>query len=158
MVKIKTISAANAEPDDMDMGTSANGTGHLSQQPSSSFFTRLKGEYQLVSFLSCWEQKRTPSSTLHPSFWWMTAGLIKSPETIYSRSKISHTIRSTRVPDWKLYVENLSAYHSYTDYNKQVRTDPQLFFTFDIPKAKLMSSIKMNIMRESVTIHTIRNC
>ena len=96
---------ANAEPDDIDMQIALSRMA-LNNYPSQDFPTvlqELKGEYQsLFSFLIGAKDAVPQAPFAHPS-WWMTAGLIKSPETVYTEFKdFSYSKKLTRISDGKL--------------------------------------------------------
>ena len=76
------------KPDDMDMqnSTFTSGTGSSSQE-LPLLLRSLKGEYRhLLTFLLGEKDVLPQPPFNHPS-WWMMAGLMKSPETIYSEFK-----------------------------------------------------------------------
>lgn len=89
---------ANAEPDDMDMQIALSRMA-LNDYPSQDLPTvlqELEGEYQnLFSFLMGAKDAVPQAPFAHPS-WWMTAGLIKSPETVYTEFKDFSYSKSSR--------------------------------------------------------------
>ena len=157
--RLKQYQQANTEPDDMDMEIALSRVAlDNSSQELPIILQDLKEEYQrLLSFLLGAEDVLPQAPFTHPS-WWMTAGTNQVAETIYSEFKDFSYNKGPREFltgnfTWRTYLRT----HSYTDYNKKVENGPPQLLLSIFRKAKtLMSSIKMNIMRKSVTIHTIR--
>ena len=154
--RLKQYQQANAEPDDMDMQTALSRMAlDDSSQELPILLQDLKGEYQrLLSFLLGAENALPQAPFTHPS-WWMTAGLIKSPETIYSEFKDFSYNKGPREFltgnfTWRTYLRT----HSYTDYNKQVVEWTSATLTFDIPESKNSHVVNKDEYNERISYHS----
>lgn len=154
--RLKQYQQANAEPDDMDMQTALSRVApDDSSQELPVLLQGLKGEYRrLLSFLLGAENVLPQAPFAHPS-WWMTAGLIKSPETIYSEFKDFSYSKGPREFltgnfVWRTYLQT----HSYTDYNKKVVEWNSATLTFDIPESKNSHVTNKNEYNEKISYHS----
>ncbi len=154
--RLKQYQQANAEPEDMDMQTALSRMAlDDSSQELPILLQDLKGEYQrLLSFLLGAENALPQAPFTHPS-WWMTAGLIKSPETIYSEFKDFSYSKGPREFltgnfVWRTYLQT----HSYTDYNKKVVEWNSATLTFDIPESKNSHVANKNEYNEKISYHS----
>ena len=85
----------------------------------------------------------------------MTAGLIKSPETIYSEFKDFSYNKGPREFltgnfTWRTYLRT----HSYTDYNKKVVEWTSATLTFDIPESKNSHVVNKDEYNERISYHS----
>lgn len=154
--RLKQYQQANAEPDDMDMQTALSRVApDDSSQELPILLQDLKEEYQrLLSFLLGAEDVLPQAPFTHPS-WWMTAGLIKSPETIYSEFKDFSYNKGPREFltgnfTWRTYLRT----HSYTDYNKKVVEWTSATLTFDIPESKNSHVVNKDEYNERISYHS----
>ena len=154
--RLKQYQQANTEPDDMDMQTALSRMAlDDSSQELPILLQDLKGEYQrLLSFLLGAENALPQAPFTHPS-WWMTAGLIKSPETIYSEFKDFSYNKGPREFltgnfTWRTYLRT----HSYTDYNKKVVEWTSATLTFDIPESKNSHVVNKDEYNERISYHS----
>lgn len=154
--RLKQYQQANAEPDDMDMQTALSRVAlDDSSQELPIILQDLKGEYQrLLSFLLGAESALPQAPFTHPS-WWMTAGLIKSPETIYSEFKDFSYSKGPREFltgnfVWKTYLHT----DSYIDYNKKKVEWTSAILNFDIPESKNSHIINKDEYNEKICYHS----
>ncbi|CDM01144.1 conserved hypothetical protein [Bacteroides xylanisolvens SD CC 2a] len=154
--RLKQYQQANTEPDDMDMQIALSRVAlDNSSQELPIILQDLKEEYQrLLSFLLGAEDVLPQAPFTHPS-WWMTAGLIKSPETIYSEFKDFSYNKGPREFltgnfTWRTYLRT----HSYTDYNKKVVEWNSATLTFDIPESKNSHVANKNEYNEKISYHS----
>ena len=148
---------ANAEPDDMDMQIALSRMA-LNDYPSQDFPTvlqELKGEYQsLFSFLMGAKDAVPQAPFAHPS-WWMTAGLIKSPETVYTEFKDFSYSKSSR----EFLTGNFSWWtfqtpHSYTDYHNKVVNWTSSTLSFNVPEGENIHIVNKGKYDERVSYHS----
>lgn len=136
--RLKQYQQANVEPNSLDMQmalsrTALDETSRLLPLPAQE----LEGEYRNLLLFLFGEKESAPQAPFtHPS-WWMTVGLIKSPETVYPEFKDFLYNKSPREFltgnfTWKTYQES----HSYTDYTKKVVEWTSSTLSFDIPEGE----------------------
>ena len=148
---------ANAEPDDMDMQIALSRMA-LNDYPSQDLPTvlqELEGEYQnLFSFLMGAKDAVPQAPFAHPS-WWMTAGLIKSPETVYTEFKDFSYSKSSR----EFLTGNFSWWtfqtpHSYTDYHNKVVNWTSSTLSFNVPEGENIHIVNKGKYDERVNYHS----
>ena len=148
---------ANAEPDDMDMQIALSRMA-LNNYPSQDFPTvlqELEGEYlSLFSFLMGAKDAVPQAPFAHPS-WWMTAGLIKSPETVYTEFKGFSYSKSSR----EFLTGNFSWWtfqtpHSYTDYHNKVVNWTSSTLSFNVPEGENIHIVNKGKYDERVSYHS----
>ena len=154
--RLKQYQQANTEPDDMDMQTALSRVAlDDSSQELPILLQDLKGEYQhLLSFLLGAENALPQAPFTHPS-WWMTAGLIKSPETIYSEFKDFSYSKGPREFltgnfTWRTYLHT----DSYIDYNKKKVEWTSAILNFDIPESKNSHIVNKDEYNERISYHS----
>ncbi|WP_195654452.1 DUF6493 family protein [Bacteroides sp. 1001136B_160425_E2] len=154
--RLKQYQLANAEPDDMDMQTALSRVAlDASSQELPIILQDLKGEYQrLLSFLLGAEDALPQAPFTHPS-WWMTAGLVKSPETIYSEFKDFSYSKGPREFltgnfVWRTYLHT----DSYIDYNKKKVEWTSAILNFDIPESKNSHIVNKDEYNERINYHS----
>lgn len=116
--RLKQYQQTGAEPDDMDMQIALSRIALDHSDPTERSTTNeLEGEYLcLFRFLLGEEDTKPEPPFIHPS-WWMTAGLIKSPETVYPEFKdfaYSEGAREYLTGNfhWRIY-QNPYSYYDY---------------------------------------------
>ena len=148
---------ANAEPDDMDMQIALSRMA-LNDYPSQDLPTalqELEGEYlSLFSFLMGAKDAVPQAPFTHPS-WWMTAGLIKSPETVYTEFKDFSYSKSSR----EFLTGNFSWWtfqtpHSYTDYHNKVVNWTSSTLSFNVPEGENIHIVNKGKYDERVNYHS----
>ncbi|MEY8686093.1 DUF6493 family protein [Bacteroides sp. AN502(2024)] len=154
--RLKQYRQANAEPDDMDMQIALSRVAlDDSSQELPILLQGLEGEYRrLLAFLLGADDARPQAPFTHPS-WWMTAGLIKSPETIYAEFKDFSYNKGPREFltgnfTWRTYLKT----HSYTDYNKKVVEWTTPILAFDIPESKNAHVVNKDTFDERINYHS----
>ena len=154
--RLKQYQQANAEPDDMDMQTALSRVAlESSSQELPLLLRSLKGEYRhLLTFLLGEKDVLPQPPFNHPS-WWMMAGLMKSPETIYSEFKDFSYNKSPREFltgnfKWRTYQYT----DSYTDYNKKTVEWICSTLTFDIPESENSHIINKDKYNERVSYYS----
>lgn len=154
--KLKQYQQANVEPDDIDMqiALSRLALDHTSQIIQSSL-QELEGEYQRLLLFLLEENKTAPRPPFNHPSWWMTAGLCKSPETIYPEFEdfpYSKGVREYLTGNfaWKTYQEN----ESYTDYNGKVVEWVSAMLSLDLPEGENVKIIYKGKYNEKIVYHT----
>ena len=154
--RLKQYQQANAEPDDMDMQTALSRVAlESSSQELPLLLRSLKGEYRhLLTFLLGEKDVLPQAPFNHPS-WWMMAGLMKSPETIYAEFKDFSYNKSPREFltgnfKWRTYQYT----DSYTDYNKKTVEWICSTLTFDIPESENSHVINKDKYNERVSYYS----
>lgn len=120
--RLKLYQLANVEPDDIDMQIALSRLAlDDSSQELPSELSELEEEYLRLLRFVLGEKEIAPQPPFNHPSWWMTAGLIKSPETIYpefDNLPYSKGLREYLTGNfaWKTYLEN----KSYTNYDGKV--------------------------------------
>ena len=136
--RFKQYRQAKAEPDNIDiqvalLRVALDGASSvlplLLQEPES--------EYKRLLLFLFGEQDAIPQPPFDHPAWWMTAGLIKSPETVYPAFKDFSYHKGPREYltgnfPWKTFREA----HSYTDYGNQVTEWTSHTLGFDLPEGE----------------------
>lgn len=155
--KLRQYQQASAEPDDMDMQIALSRIvlDDFTLQNLPAIIPKLKEEYQnLLSFLLGGKDAAPQAPFTHPS-WWMTAGLIKSPKTVYAEFKDFSYSRSPREFltgnfSWKTF----QTPHSYTDYHNKVVNWTSSTLSFDIPEGKNIHIVNKGKYDERISYHS----
>lgn len=155
--RLRKYQQANAEPDDMDMqiALSRIALDDFTRQDLPTMIPMLEGEYQhLLSFLLGEKDVAPQAPFTHPS-WWMTAGLIKSSETVYAEFEDFSYNRSPR----EFLTGNFSwntfqTPHSYTDYHNKVVNWTSSTLNFNIPEGKNIHIVNKGKYDERVSYHS----
>lgn len=154
--RLKQYQQANVEPDSLDMQIALSRTAlDNTSQLLPIIPQELEGEYRNLLLFLFGEKEAVPQAPFtHPS-WWMTAGLIKSPETIYPEFKDFLFNQSPRQFltgnfTWRTYQES----HSYTDYNKKEVTWFSSTLSFNMPTGLNARIINKGKYDERVEYHS----
>lgn len=154
--RLKRYQQAKAEPDSIDLQIALSRVA-LDKATSALPLIRqeLEGEYQRLLLFFFGEQDAVPQSPFDHPAWWMTAGLIKSPETVYPAFKHFPYSEGPREYltgnfQWKTVYET----RSYTDYTGKLVEWTCHDLTFDFPKGKNAKIVSKGAFDEHVVYHS----
>ena len=155
--RLKQYQQADVEPNSQDMQIALSRTvlDETTAQLLSTITQELEGEYRNLLLFLFGEKESTPQSPFTHPAWWMTAGLIKSPETVYPEFKDFPYNESPREFltgnfKWRTYQYT----DSYTDYNKKTVEWICSTLTFDIPESENSHVINKDKYNERVSYYS----
>ena len=154
--RLKQYQQADVEPNSQDMQIALSRTvlDETTAQLLSTITQELEGEYRNLLLFLFGEKESAPQSPFTHPAWWMTAGLIKSPETVYPEFKDFPYNESPREFltgnfAWKTYLES----HSYIDYTKKVVEWTSSTISIHLPEGQNVRIINKGKYNERAEYH-----
>ncbi len=154
--RLKQYQQADVEPNSQDMQIALSRTvlDETTAQLLSTITQELEGEYRNLLLFLFGEKESAPQSPFTHPAWWMTAGLIKSPETAYPEFKDFPYNESPREFltgnfTWKTYLES----HSYIDYTKKVVEWTSSTISIHLPEGQNVRIINKGKYNERAEYH-----
>ena len=147
---------ANAEPDPIDMQVALL---RVALDRASSVLPLLlqepESEYRRLLLFLFGKQDAVPQPPFDHPAWWMTAGLIKSPETVYPGFKDFPYNKGPREYltgnfRWKTFREACS----YTDYDNKVTEWTAHTLGFDLPEGENVKILHKGEYTERIVYHS----